>query len=82
MRDAQLTLIEAAKEAGAKRFAPSEYALSTYDNLDLYAGKAAVWEALRVSGLEYTRFFCGIFMNTLGTGTPKGEAEALGGLRP
>ena len=32
--------------------------------------------------MEYTQFTCGIFMNTLGTGTPRGETEALGGLRP
>ena len=32
--------------------------------------------------MEYTQFTCGIFMNTLGTGTQKGETEALGGLRP
>ena len=82
MRDSQLALIAAAKEAGVKRFAPSEYAVKEYGNWDFYAGKIPVWEATKASGMEYTQFTCGIFMNTLGTGTPKGETEALGGLRP
>lgn len=36
----------------------------------------------KASGIEYTQITCSIFMDTLGTGTPKGETEALGGLRP
>lgn len=93
---AQLALLAAAKEAGVKRFAPSEYAGSDYEGIDLYASKAEVWEAVKESGLQYTRFTCGLFMNLLGTGTPKpasedtfsaldaktGEEEALAGLRP
>jgi hypothetical protein len=95
LRDGQLALVAAAKEAGVKRFAPSEFSLrgGGYD-LDLYAGKKAVWDAVVASGMEFTRFSCGIFMGFLGTGTPKGvsadgeregaqsgEEEALGGLR-
>ncbi|KAF2222699.1 hypothetical protein BDZ85DRAFT_131229 [Elsinoe ampelina] len=89
---AQLALIAAAKEAGVKRFAPSEYAASSNEGIDAYAVKARVWQALKRSGLEYTKFSCGLFMNILGTGTPKdvsegswaatGEEEALGALRP
>ena len=82
MRDAQLAIIAAAKEAGVKRFGPSEYAVREYEDWDFCAGKIPVWEATKTSGLGYTEFTCGVFMNTLGTGTPKGEVEALGGLRP
>lgn len=91
----QLALLEAAKAAGVRRFAPSEFAGEGYTGIDLYAPKAVVWEATRASGLEYTRFNCGLFMSVLATGTPKpvteegrregrqsGEEEALAGLRP
>jgi len=95
LRDGQLALVAAAKQAGVKRFAPSEFSLrgGGYE-LDLYAGKREVWDAVVGSGMEFTRFSCGIFMGFLGTGTPKGvsgvgegegagsgEEEALGGLR-
>ena len=81
-RDAELALLAAAKEAGVKRFAPSEYALSNNENVDFYNGKKIVWDAVKKSGLEYTKFSNGVLMESLGTGTPKGELEALGGLRP
>ncbi|KAK4941367.1 hypothetical protein LTR66_014813, partial [Elasticomyces elasticus] len=61
----QLALIEAAKEAGVQRFAPSEYAGSGYDGIDLYSGKAQVWAATKASGLDHTRFACGLFTNIL-----------------
>ena len=82
MRDSQLAIIAAAKEAGVKRFAPSEFAIKDYGDWDVYAGKIPVWEAAKASGLEYTQFTCGIFMNYLATGTPKEGTEALSGLRP
>jgi len=97
MRDSQLALVAAAKEAGVRRFAPSEYvgAGGGYRDIDLYAGKGEVWEAVKASGMQYTRFACGIFMSIFATGTPKpvtevgraegaesGEEEALAGLRP
>jgi hypothetical protein len=96
LRDSQLALVAAAVEAGVQRFAPSEFALRGGGyGLALYAGKREVWDAVVASGMEYTRFSCGIFMGLLGTGTPKsvtpvgaaegarsGEEEALGGLRP
>lgn len=78
----QLNLLEAAKETGVKRFAPSEYAHLHYNSIDLYQPKKVVWDAVQQSGLEYTKFACGLFMNCLSTGTPKGETEALAGLRP
>ncbi|PPJ57125.1 hypothetical protein CBER1_00565 [Cercospora berteroae] len=92
---AQLALIKAGIEAGVKRFAPSEYAGRGYEGIDLYEPKARVWDVVQQSGLEYTRFECGLFMSVLATGTPKvvtevgirdgcrsGEEEALAGLRP
>jgi len=96
LRDSQLALIAAAKEAGVQRFAPSEFAGSGggYE-IDLYAGKGEVWDAVKASGMEHTRFVCGLFMSVFATGTPKavtstgeaegaktGEEEALAGLRP
>lgn len=93
--ESQLALVAAARDAGVKRFAPSEFALrgGAYE-LGLYAGKKLVWEAAKASGMEITRFSCGIFMGLLGSGTPKGvseegaaegiesgEEEALGGLK-
>lgn len=97
LRDSQLALIAAAKEAKVRRFAPSEFAGpgGGYEEVDLYAGKGEVWDAVRASGMEYTRFVCGLFMSVFATGTPKpatfvgevegarsGEEEALAGLRP
>ena len=82
MRDSQLAIIAAAKEAGVKRFAPSEFAIREYQDWDFYAGKIPVWKAAKASGMECTQFTCGIFMNYLGTGTPKEGTEALSGLRP
>lgn len=80
-RDAQFALIAAAKDARVKRCAQSEYALSMYDGLDFYAGKKVVWDALKESGLEYTRFSCGACMDMFGTRTPREEAEATAGMR-
>lgn len=52
IKNAQLALVPAMVEAGVKRFAPSEYAFPKYEEIDLYAGKVAVWEATKKSGLE------------------------------
>lgn len=48
----------------------------------VYAPKIPVWEATQASGLEYTRFSCGLFTNTLGVGTPINPDEAIAGYRP
>ncbi|KAF1809512.1 NAD(P)-binding protein [Eremomyces bilateralis CBS 781.70] len=80
-RTSQLALLAAAQAAHVTRFAPSEFAISQYEGFDLYAPKIPVWDAVKASGLEYTRFTCGIFMNAFATGTPKGEEVALAGLR-
>lgn len=85
MRTSQLALLAAAKEAGVKRFAPSEFAGMKDGELaypELYKPNRPVWEAVKASGLEYTNFATGIFMNTFVTGTTRGEADGLEGLRP
>lgn len=80
--DAQAKLINAAVEAGVKRFAPSEWAHGSTEGIDLYDFKVKPWELLKTSGLEYTKFVPGLFTNILVTGTPKvDEAQALAGLR-
>ncbi|GAB7361846.1 hypothetical protein MBLNU230_g1886t1 [Neophaeotheca triangularis] len=92
----QLALLRAAKEAGVKRFAPSKYGgAGPVPDVDLFRPKVEVWAAAQASGLEWTRFACGLFMSIFATGTPKnvtevgidegaatGEEEALAGLRP
>ncbi|EKM60079.1 uncharacterized protein PHACADRAFT_138514 [Phanerochaete carnosa HHB-10118-sp] len=67
----QLALLNAAVEAGVKRFVPSEFAArSAPDSLiDLYRLKWPVAEAAKKSGLEYTIYEVGIFMNYLASGT-------------
>lgn len=70
------------RRRGVKRFAPSKYAVKDYGNWDFYAGKILVWKATKTSGIQYTQLTCGMWINTLGTGTLKEEIEALGGLRP
>ena len=49
---------------------------------EAYTYKIPVWDAVKASVLEYTDFASGRFMNTLVTGTPKGQTEALDGMRP
>ncbi|KAK4556712.1 hypothetical protein LTR86_006283 [Recurvomyces mirabilis] len=75
IRKSQLALLAAAKEAGVKRFAPSEYAGISNEGIDLYAGKAEVWSACQAvaseTGMEVTTFQCGLFMSIFATGTPK-----------
>ena len=79
----QVRLIEAARDAGVRRFAPSEFAIGSNDGIDLFQFKNPAWEAVKRSGMEYTRYSCGIFMNALAPGVPKEqEEEALAGLRP
>ncbi|KAI6878800.1 hypothetical protein KC360_g6746 [Hortaea werneckii] len=100
LRNAQTSLLVAARAADVKRFAPSEYAGMGYEGIDLYAAsKAHIWTqclvAKQETGMEVSRFNCGLFMSILATGTSKGitevgrregaetgEEEALAGLRP
>lgn len=68
-----LNLIQAAQTAGVRRFAPSEFALSSTanDRFDLYAPKRQIWDVLKQSSLETTRFQLGIFMDYFSFGAPK-----------
>jgi nucleoside-diphosphate-sugar epimerase len=77
--DSHLAILAAAKEAGVHRFAPSEWAVPVYQTIGLYAMKLELWQACLKSGLEITRFHCGLWTNTLGYGATKEPAEALGG---
>lgn len=67
----QENLIDAAIEAGVKRFAPSEWAVSNVRHLDWYAGKVQIREYLREKNkdkkvIEYSLFQPGWFLNYLG----------------
>lgn len=68
----QLALIDAAVKAGVKRFAPSEFLTRSRPNdpIQLFALQCPVEDAVAKSGLEYTFFKNGIFMNYLSSGTP------------
>lgn len=67
----QLALLAAAVRAGVKRFAPSEFAARPNPDhpVELYRRRWAVTEAVMRSGLEYTIFEVGIFMNYFACGT-------------
>ncbi|GJN70269.1 hypothetical protein PLIIFM63780_003142 [Purpureocillium lilacinum] len=64
----QRNLIDAAVQAGVKRFAPSEWASSSFDYMDWYAGKAEIREYLKQLNkdkkiIEYSLFQPGLFVN-------------------
>ena len=65
-----MNLLNAAKEAGVKRFAPSEYENGPLADgkVDILGLKPPVWEACEKSGLECARLCCGMFMNYLALG--------------
>ncbi|KAL7796771.1 NAD(P)-binding protein [Trichoderma ceciliae] len=75
----QLALLEAAKEAKVKRFVPSEWAVPAYDKVSFYKPKESVWEAVRKSGLEHTRFINGLWMNVWAPGALRDEAGGRAG---
>ncbi|KAL7939269.1 NAD(P)-binding protein [Trichoderma chlorosporum] len=75
----QLALLEAAKDAKVKRFVPSEWSITAYDEVAYYKPKEAVWEAVKKSGLEYTRIIPGIWTNVWAPGAPRNEAIARAG---
>jgi len=68
-----LNLIQAAKTAGVRRFAPSDFAFTSAANarIEFYAPKRQIWQVLKDSGLECTSFQNGIFMDYLVFGAPK-----------
>ncbi|KAL6721262.1 hypothetical protein ACLMJK_000364 [Lecanora helva] len=82
----QINLLNAAREAGCKRFAPSQFENGPLaaDKVDITGLKLAVWQACKESGLEVARFSCGMFMNYLALGSEDlkegRKEEALHGL--
>lgn len=78
---AELNLLEGAKQAGVARFVPSEWATDCHDVVELYSKKDIVWEAVKSSGLEYTRFINGLWMNVWGPGCIRDKEEALSGYK-
>jgi hypothetical protein len=76
-----LLLLEAAKEAGVKRFAPSEWSFPAYKTVEIYAFKEVVWQECLRSGLEVTRFYCGVWTNIYARGAVRDEEEATGGFK-
>jgi uncharacterized protein YbjT (DUF2867 family) len=72
----QIALLGAAREAGCRRFAPSEFGVGVRATLGIEAlvGSVRVWRACEAAcadgGMEWTRFECGLFMNYLGFGVP------------
>ena len=77
--ESHLAVLAAAKEAGVRRFAPSEWAVPVYRTIGLYAMKLDVWQECLNSGLEVTRFHCGLWTNAYGYGATKEPEEALAG---
>ena len=76
-------MLEAAKLAGVKRFAPSEFEMgpTAQQKVDQLQSKLRIWDLCQKSGLECTRFTLGMFMNYLGHGCPDDRREeALAGL--
>ncbi|EED21340.1 isoflavone reductase family protein [Talaromyces stipitatus ATCC 10500] len=82
----QINLLHAAEEAGCRRFAPSEFALSSeaHEKVDILSAKLTTWDAVRSSvergKIDAARFPCGMFMNYLGIGCPPSKRkDALAG---
>ncbi|KAF2096112.1 NAD(P)-binding protein [Rhizodiscina lignyota] len=85
----QINLLNAAIAVGAKRFAPSEFAIGpkAAEKMPEMAPRIGVWQACeaavedqRKNGhvFEWCRFVCGMFMNYLGYGCER-EEEAMSG---
>jgi nucleoside-diphosphate-sugar epimerase len=74
-----LNLMKASRTAGVRRFAPSDFAFSSAaaERLGLYKPKLEILAALKESGLEYTSFQNGIFMDYLASGAPKAHEGPL-----
>ncbi|KAJ6018581.1 hypothetical protein N7499_010227 [Penicillium canescens] len=85
---AQVNLLHAAEAAGCQRFAPSEFALTSWAHtmVDLLDIKNTVWNTVRASvdqgKIDAARFPCGMFMNYLGIGCPESKrTDALAGFQ-
>jgi NmrA-like family len=76
-------LLQAAQNAGCKRFAPSEWECGPLckPKVDGLEVKLDIWEKCQQSGLDCARFMPGWFMNYLGQGCPEEKREgAIAGL--
>lgn len=83
MLDHHCNLLEAARRAGCRRFAPSEWETGplTKHKVGSMRVKLDIWTRCRDSGLECARFMPGWFMNYLGQGCPEERREeAIAGL--
>lgn len=76
-----LLLLEAAQKAGVKRFAPSEWSFPAYKTVEIYAFKEVVWRQCLRSGLEVTRFYCGVWTNIYSRGAVTDIEEAAAGFK-
>jgi len=65
LMDEQMKLVEAAKSAKVKRFIPSEFGIdSSLNHPEPFAqAKMTVQKAVKNSGMEYTFFYNGLFMD-------------------
>ncbi|KAF8586870.1 NAD-P-binding protein, partial [Ramaria rubella] len=75
----QIALLNASVEAGVRRFAPSEWAVAAMPSepIAAYRPKTEVTDAVAKSGLEWTIYENGMFMNYFATGT-----KGIGYLNP
>lgn len=79
----QILLLDAAVRVGIKRFVPSEWSVGPIGSaqVTLFAvAKPPVWEACEKSGMEWSRFNVGVFMNYLGIGSSDDDEEATAGV--
>eukprot|EP00274_Cyanoptyche_gloeocystis_P003144 CAMPEP_0196654824 /NCGR_PEP_ID=MMETSP1086-20130531/4548_1 /TAXON_ID=77921 /ORGANISM="Cyanoptyche gloeocystis , Strain SAG4.97" /LENGTH=300 /DNA_ID=CAMNT_0041986797 /DNA_START=88 /DNA_END=990 /DNA_ORIENTATION=- len=64
----QVTLVEAAKNAGVKHFIPSEFGVASLDkdfkDIALFTGKFATFDAIKKAGLDWTLIYTGYFVDT------------------
>jgi len=76
----QLKIVKAAKEAGVRRFIPSEYGVTAEipensSTHPFWSVKAEVFNAIKDAGLEYTLFTNGVFVDI--EGLPWSEPEKI-----
>jgi len=81
----QIAVIEAAKQAGVKRFVPSEFGMdiTKVKEFPLLGGKLQARTAIEASGMEWTYIITGYFLDTtftpfLGTDLQKHTATIFG----
>ena len=77
------SLLQASKEAGVKRFAPSEFDIGplAQAKVDFLRPKLQIWKLCESSGLQCAKFSLGMFMTYLGPdGSSANHSNALAGL--